>query len=173
MSEQDYGVALMNDCKYGHKVYDNMLDLNLLRSPSSPDPDADKAVHHFTYALLPHCGNLLESKVMAEAEQLNQAPVEFAGVKSDNMVLPCRLESDGISLEVLKKAEKEDCLILRMVENQGRHSSGKLYVESGSAKLVETNLMEWTEDAVYDRCGDGSIELKLTPFEIKTFKLKR
>ncbi len=33
LSESDYGVALLNDCKYGYKVVDNVLDLNLLRSP--------------------------------------------------------------------------------------------------------------------------------------------
>ena len=38
LSQWDYGVALLNDCKYGHKVLENVLDLNLLRSPNYPDP---------------------------------------------------------------------------------------------------------------------------------------
>ena len=36
LSDHDYGVALLNDCKYGYMVHDNLLDLNLLRSPSNP-----------------------------------------------------------------------------------------------------------------------------------------
>ena len=51
LSEHDHGVALMNDCKYGYMVHDNILDLNLLRSPSNPDPDADEGSHTFTYSL--------------------------------------------------------------------------------------------------------------------------
>ncbi|MGC8780019.1 MAG: alpha-mannosidase, partial [Anaerolineae bacterium] len=32
LSQGDYGVALLNDCKYGHKIKGHTLDLNLLRS---------------------------------------------------------------------------------------------------------------------------------------------
>ena len=52
LSDHDYGIALLNDCKYGYMVLDNILDLNLLRSPSNPDPDADLGDHEFTYSLL-------------------------------------------------------------------------------------------------------------------------
>ena len=72
LSQGDYGVALLNDSKYGHKVKGNVLDLNLLRSVPYPGPrlvqDADvtpgephhaytdQADHVFTYALLPARG---------------------------------------------------------------------------------------------------------------------
>ena len=71
LSTHDYGVALMNDCKYGYMVYDNMLDLNLLRSPSNPDPDADIGEHQFIYSLLPHKNNLIRSDVIIESKYLN------------------------------------------------------------------------------------------------------
>ncbi|MHC4874276.1 MAG: alpha-mannosidase, partial [Planctomycetota bacterium] len=54
LSASDYGCALLNDCKYGYKVKKNILDLNLLRSSTDPDPDADQGHHEFTYVLLPH-----------------------------------------------------------------------------------------------------------------------
>ncbi|MBW7461671.1 alpha-mannosidase, partial [Paenibacillus sepulcri] len=57
LSEADYGVALLNDSKYGYSAAGSILDLNLLRSPSYPDPEADRAVHEFTYSLYPHGGN--------------------------------------------------------------------------------------------------------------------
>ena len=53
LSDHDHGVALLNDCKYGYMVHDNILDLNLLRSPSNPDPDADEGSHAFTYSVFP------------------------------------------------------------------------------------------------------------------------
>ena len=55
-SEFGYGVALLNDCKYGHSNDDNVMRITLLRSPDYPDRDADIMTHQFSYALLPHLG---------------------------------------------------------------------------------------------------------------------
>ena len=169
LSASDYGVALLNDCKYGHKVKGHVLDLNLLRSPTEPDPDADLGAHTFTYSLLPHTGDLTESQVVAESAMLNQRPVVLDGYTACDASLPCRLESDGISLEVVKKAEKEDCIVLRLVETRGCTSSGTLVVGNGKTRLVETNLMEWTEEG--ELSCEGGVEITLKPFEIRTFKI--
>ena len=56
LSEGDYGVSLLNDCKYGHDIHDNVMRLTLLRGPTMPDPAADYGEHHFTYSLFPHAG---------------------------------------------------------------------------------------------------------------------
>jgi alpha-mannosidase len=170
LTDHDYGVALLNNCKYGYKVHDNVLDLNLLRAPTYPDPDADQRLHEFTYSLLPHSGDLIHSNVLEHATQLNQGLVAFAGYKTDLKQLPWRVEGDGLSLEVVKKAEKEDCLILRVVETLGRQSKGKLLIDHPGATLIETHLMEW-EDGDEINC-DGSVEIDLKPFEIRTWKLK-
>src|SRR6185437_14062972 len=42
LSEPGYGVALLNDGKYGHHALGNELGLTLLRSPIYPDPLADE-----------------------------------------------------------------------------------------------------------------------------------
>src|SRR5262249_45387459 len=41
LSEHGFGIALLNDSKYGHSCFGNELRLTLLRSPKSPDPEAD------------------------------------------------------------------------------------------------------------------------------------
>ncbi|MBZ0302528.1 MAG: alpha-mannosidase, partial [Anaerolineae bacterium] len=56
LSEGDYGVSLMNDCKYGHDVRGNVMRISLLRAPTNPDPEADQGEHRFAYSLLPHAG---------------------------------------------------------------------------------------------------------------------
>jgi len=170
LSDSDYGVALLNDCKYGHKVLHNVIDLNLLRAPTYPDPDADQGDHSFTYCLLPHSGDLLHSDVIAQAASLNQGIMMFDGYKAKDTTLPCRVDGDGISLEVIKKAEIENCLIIRIVETMGCHSSGKLIINNPKSKLIETNLIEW-EDSNIISC-DKPIDLNLKPFEILTYKLK-
>ena len=169
LSRDDYGVALLNNCKYGHKAHMNILDLALLRSPSNPDPDADKGAHEFTYSLFPHKGNLTNSNVMIEAASLNNSPLIFDGMRNTKTHLPCGVEGKGLSLEVLKRAEKEDCLVLRVVETLGRNSSGKIIVRKPGSRLVETDLMEWTSGR--ETVCKGSTDIHLAPFEIRTYKL--
>jgi len=170
LSGRDYGVALLNDCKYGYKVLHNFIDLNLLRSPTYPDPDADRGRHEFTFSLLPHTGDLIHSDVIPNAAGLNQGLLVFKGYKTESKTLPLRVEGDGLSLEVVKKAEKENNRILRIIETKGRHSQGRLIIHKKQALLVETGLMEWDEQKTHE-CSKP-IELSLKPFEIMTFKLK-
>lgn len=170
LSSADFGAALLNDSKYGHRVVNGILDLNLLRSPNYPDPDADQGEHHFIYSLLPHTGDLAHSEVIAEAARLNQGLMILDGFKTGSAALPVYVTGDGISLEVLKKAEKEDCLILRVVETHGRHSSGQLVVNIRKGILLETDLLEWSDGPQIPT--DKAVELRLHPFEIRTYKLK-
>ena len=72
LSEPGFGVALLNNAKYGHNVRGNVLGLSLLRSPIYPDPLADEGTQSFTYALMPHAGDWHEGGVREEAEDLNQ-----------------------------------------------------------------------------------------------------
>ena len=112
LSEENYGVALLNDCKYGHKVFGTTIDLCLLRSPKFPDWDADQGSHLFTYAFLPHTGNLNRSCVRAEAAKLNRPAFAVPGV-SATACSPVSIEADDVALTVIKKAEKEECLVIR------------------------------------------------------------
>ena len=61
MSEAGYGVALLNDGKYGHSAHGNVLGLSLVRGPLYPDPLADEGHHRFTYSLFPHPGDWTEA----------------------------------------------------------------------------------------------------------------
>ncbi len=171
LSDGQYGVALLNDCKYGHKVLDGVLDLNLLRSPTHPDPEADRGQHEFTYALLPHPGGLVGSTVIAEAAALNQPLAAFPGFRAAPAALPLRAEGAGVSLEVLKKAEKEDLLVARLVETEGRRSAGRLLPTAPGGSLAECDLMEWNDGAW--RAFSAPLEVELGPFEIRTYKLKK
>ena len=170
LSDPDYGVALLNDCKYGYKAHNQVLDLNLLRSPDYPDTEADTGEHEFVYSLLPHTGDLTRSDVMSEAAQLNRPPLLFEGYSKKDTEPFVRVCGRGITVEALKKAEKEDCLILRAVENLGAHSKAKLIFKDQNVRLIETNLMEW-EDGGRLKGKSGEFEISLSPFEIKTYKI--
>ena len=170
LSDAGYGVALLNDCKYGYKVHNKTLDLNLLRSPDYPDTEADLGEHQFTYTLLPHSGSLTQSDVMSEAAQLNRPPLLFNGYTAKNAAPLVQIKSSSITMEALKKAEKEECLILRIVETNGARSQGKLIFRDKNVCLRETNLMEWENDAEI-KAENGEIDIQLKPFEIRTYKI--
>ncbi len=57
LSEGDYGVSILNDCKYGHDILGNVIRISLLRAPTHPDPEADQGQHRFAYSILPHVGS--------------------------------------------------------------------------------------------------------------------
>ncbi len=168
LSDNGYGVALLNDCKYGYKVLENVLDLNLLRSPTEPDPDADYDHHEFTYSLLPHLGNLILSDVQAEAIQLNQPPALLTGYSLGKATVPVRVSGKGVRLEVLKKAEKEECLVIRLVERLGCETTAVVGLTDTTATLVETDLLEWEN---LTDLGHGCVRVAMKPFEIRTFKI--
>ena len=56
LSENNLGMAILNDCKYGWTAQGSTLMLSLLRSPKAPDANCDMGSHTFSYALMPHKG---------------------------------------------------------------------------------------------------------------------
>ena len=139
----------------------------MLRSPKYPDWDADLGIQEFTYSFLPHRGTLTESEVMDEAARLNRPPLALPGFAGE-LCAPVTVEPGDVSFTVLKKAEKEECRVIRLVETAGRFSKARLHTE---AELVETDLLEWNDGAHLKPTG-GSIELEFRPFQIRTFKLR-
>jgi len=169
LSDNDKGIALLNDCKYGYKVYDNVLDLNLLRSPTYPDPDADIGRHEFTYSILPHDRPLTESDVMDQAAQLNSQLLIADGYASNSLLYSVKFRGDGVNLEVVKRAEKDDSLVLRLVEFRGKHSSCSISFDCPQYKINKTDLIEWQDGELLAENEPVALELK--PFEIVTLKL--
>ena len=97
---------------------------------------------------------------------MNQEPILFDGM-AGKVKIPVELMGEGLELSVLKKAEKEDAWIIRIIETHGRMSSGTIKF---NGKIVECDLMEWKELGDYEPIK-GSLKLKLDPFEIKTYKV--
>ncbi|MEN9947098.1 MAG: hypothetical protein RLZZ293_1484 [Pseudomonadota bacterium] len=167
LATADYGVALLNDCKYGHKVFDQTIDLNLLRSATKPDPLADIGEHNFNYAIYPHLGDLAHSDVYIHASQFNHQALILTDCQI-NLQLPFMIkQNNGISLEVVKHAEDAKSLVIRLVEYRGR--TGQIELEFNQAiTIAETNLIEWIDQ---HSVITNQLQLNFTPFEIKTFKL--
>ena len=165
------GFALLNDCKYGYHLSDDTLDLNLLRSPKFPDAEADQGSHLFTYSFLPHIGQLDQTDVIARAAQLNRSVLVIPG-EADIPVPFVITDAENVTVGAVKKAEKSDDLIIRLVETCGRNGMINLKL-SGKAEISECDLLEWSDTEKLTVNDDNSIELLFKPFEIKTLRIKR
>jgi alpha-mannosidase len=175
LSERGYGVALLNDCKYGHALRGSTLDLNLLRSTSSPDPDADLGAHEFTYALLPHAGDLVAGRVIQSAYELN-VPMRMAPALRQSGPAPARasflqVDAPNIIVEAVKQAEDGADLIARLYEATGASTRAKVRVSLGAASAALVDLMEEHPQPLV--LEDGCVELRFAPFEIHTLRLAR
>ena len=67
VSEDDFGVSFLNDCKFGCHVHDGVVGLTMLKSALYPNPDADKERHQFTYSIFPHTGSWKTAGTVDEA----------------------------------------------------------------------------------------------------------
>ncbi|MEM1134753.1 MAG: glycoside hydrolase family 38 C-terminal domain-containing protein [Bacteroidota bacterium] len=172
ISQPNYGVALLNDCKYGHKIKGNTISLNLLRSPKNPDPLADMHIHEFTYALFPHLNDHVKGKVPQEAYQLNIPPQNIP-VKKQQGILPAHftgLKTDryNIIIEAVKLAEYSDGIIVRLYESSGVDCYAHLAVGFNFKEIKLVNLMERDLDEL--ETEGNIVKLFFNPFEIHTIK---
>ncbi|GBE29955.1 mannosylglycerate hydrolase [bacterium BMS3Bbin04] len=168
LSDNDRGAALLNDCKYGYGVHDNVISLNLLRSPSYPDPDADRGEHDFTYSFYPHPKDLIRSDVIETAARLNQPPLVFPGVQATENRMPFQLAGEGLALTTVKRSEDGGEWILRVVETRGCHSNAILSSTNPNDLLFETDLIE----RPIGDANAATISFSMKPFEIRTFAVR-
>ena len=174
LSEGDYGVSLMNDCKYGHDVHDNVLRLSLLRSPVSPDAHADEGKHQFTYSLHPHVGDWREGETVQSAYELNcpliAVPSEPQAGDLPKSASFAGLDKRHVIIDAIKKAEDSDEIIVRLYEAYGQRGDVTLTFGIPPKEVAECNLME-VDDTHLDVNGNA-VSFYIKPYEIRTFKVK-
>lgn len=168
LSETGYGVALLNDCKYGYDIKEDTMRLSLLKSATDPDYSADYGTHEFTYSLYPHKEEWYNARLEEEAFDLNSPVVVLDGASALGNESLIGFDAENVVLDAFKKAENEEAYVLRFHEFTGRR--GRLTLTTGlkfdswcESDLMENPLGEWKQTA---------IEVEVKPYEIKTIMLK-
>ncbi len=166
LSEYGYGVSLLNDCKYGHAIKDNVMQLTLIKSAVSPDAHADRGEHEFTYALLPHAGDWRDAAVAQHAFALNEPLQVLPGEwrEAANGVIRC--DHPFIALDAIKKAEQSEGVIVRLHEFAGGRQHVTLESRLPIREWVECDLLEVPESDKTPQ--QGPLVLTFAPYEIKT-----
>ncbi|MFW6097132.1 MAG: glycosyl hydrolase-related protein [Chloroflexota bacterium] len=178
-------MALLNDCKYGYDVKDNVLRLTLIKSAVRPDALADKGYHRYTYSLLPHAGDWREGGVVREGYELNNGLIGDWGLEIGDWGLENgELETGdlGFSLvgvdvrhvvvSAVKEAEDGDGVIVRVYEcEQRRRRDVTLTFGAPLAGIEACNLLEErVEDRTLQQEGNRAT-FALDPYEIKSFRV--
>jgi len=183
LSEGNYGVSLLNDCKYGHDIQNNVMRLTLLRGTTAPDPMADNGEHSFKYCLYPHQGSWNESTV-AEAYALND-PAIVASFKSQVAGKNLRLDhhkspiSDrqsfietnrpNIIIETIKRAEDSNGIIVRLYESQ--RDRGEFIVKTAFPlqQAWRTNILEENQEKI--PVTGNHLTFQIKPYQVLTLRL--
>jgi alpha-mannosidase len=172
-SERAYGVAVVNDSKYGYSASGDTIFVTLLRSPKEPDPRADMGTHTFDVSIVPHAGDWRAPEIRRAAVALNEpliaVPVSVhPGARRSASWLA--IEPSSVELGAFKRAEDDDRYIVRLVETDGRAVMARLTF--GTPMLAEeVDLLERPVVGGYRACGT-TIDVPLGAFEIETLALR-
>ncbi|KAG1445634.1 hypothetical protein G6F56_009845 [Rhizopus delemar] len=199
LSEANYGVALMTDCKYGYATHEKTQRLSLLRSPKGPDEDADMGKffflsmnlvktnmkigeHKFKYAIYPHIGNFSASNVMQSALEFN-TPISIrdgqgSEIRSGEMISSLfKMDpSREVIIDTVKVAEddkgKGKELVLRLYEAYGGKSTATLTSSLKIKKVQISNVLEDNTENHIEKDNQNGFSITLKPFQIMTLKDK-
>jgi alpha-mannosidase len=172
LSESNYGVALLNDCKYGYDVHDNALRLTLLKSATSPDPDADQGEHVMTYSLLPHQGDWRQG-VVAAGYDLNDPLILRRAPTGRTLASPLSslvsVDAPNVVIETVKQAEDARGIIARLYENERSRGAVALRAGFPLQAAYRCNLLEHDEAEL--TVQDNEARFEITPYQIVTLRL--
>lgn len=170
LSDENYGVSILNNCKYGCDVKNNKIRITLLKTATFPDSMQDIGHHEFTYSIYPHTGDFREGKVTKEAYKLNVPVIVSKGDIDKVMTSWMKVEGDNIVIETIKKAEDCDDIVVRFYECNGESNTVTLDFYDEVKKAEKCNLLEnsFQELAV----KNGKVSFHVKPYEIITIKLQ-
>lgn len=149
--DRRYGVSLLNDCKYGYDSQPSQLRLTLMRSPTWPDPTADRGIHQFTYAVYPHSGSWQLASTVRRSYEFNIPLIVRLGDPIDSRMpkhLPAvgrllDLQVNNLVLMALKPAEDRlKTWILRCYECHGEVAELSFYSDLGLRGNCPVDLLE-------------------------------
>jgi alpha-mannosidase len=169
-SEPAFGVAVLNDGRYGHGVQDGGIRVSLLRAAKYPDPVQDHGRHRVTISVLPHGPGLHE--VLAAAEALNN-PLRLvaAATAADLPEQVVRVEHPGVLVSAVKRADDgSGDLIVRLAEACGARVQVPVRTPGRVTAATTCNLLEEPQRPL--DIADGFVNLTLRPFELVTLRLQ-
>ena len=173
LSEGDYGVSILNDCKYGYDILHSTMRITLLRAPTCPDRKGDLGINRFTYSFYPHNGTWQTGDTVKEALKLN-VPLKAIPVNAQKGDLPQSnsfifCDNEDIIIDTVKAAQDGNGTIIRVYQSRRVRGERVLTINLPFTKVYECDLMEENNKEI--AAQGNRIEFNVTPFEVKTFRI--
>ena len=171
LSEEGYGVSLLNDSNYGISVRGSFMGLSLIKSGTHPDPTADRGLHSIRYALCPHEGGFSTISTLRPAREFNIPLTVLPSEADSSRIQPLlSIESDNIVLESVKEAEDGQGSIVRLYESEKKRTVSTLFFERKPAEIWDCNMLEENSEPL-EMDDEGRVKLKFHGFQVRTLRL--
>jgi alpha-mannosidase len=175
LSNEQFGVTVVNDSKYGADVEDGVVRITALRSPDAPDANADAGEHQFALAIAPHTGDWRSGGAVQNGYAFN-LPLFARVIQQQNGALPpahsfVNVEPARVIVSALKKAEDGDAWILRVYESTGKPATATISLPFAAKTVSEVNLIEWGEKPL--ALSGQKLVVNLGAWEVKTLKISQ
>ncbi len=167
----DYGLAVINDAKYGYSVLHNDLRVSITRGavyaqhrPARLESNGeyiwqDQGIQTFRIWLAPHIGTWQVSGIVRLAEEFTApVPVLYQGIHGGSKPQSgsfLSVDARNVVVTALKKAEDGEDLILRCYETHGRATTTTLHL--GFANREWTGHFRPLEIKSLRIAGNGAI----------------
>ncbi len=177
ISDDEYGVSLLSNTKYGFDVKGNTMRITLMRTSYEPDPVSDAGEHTFIYSIYPHNGDWKKAETVRKGYELNHPLMSLIIKSKGKGNLPqsksfISLAPSNVVLTCLKKAEDSDDLILRVYESKGEKAEVDIEFGFAVKEVAEVNLIEGTVKNSTNSFKNSKLFFSIDPYEIKTFSLR-
>lgn len=175
LGDGNRGFSLINESKYGYDAVGNALRISLLRSPTWPDPDADRGHHEFAYSLYAHAGDWKQALTVRHGYEFNYK-LRASQTESHTGSIPAAhsfvgIDADNVVLTAMKKTEDGNGLLLRFYEWAGKAGDAQIRVPPGATSATLTNLMEQPEGSGIPIKGQDRIVVPVHPYEIVSVRV--
>ncbi len=166
ISEPNYGIVLMNDCKYGISQKGSQLHLSLHKGGVHPDIKGDKGGHHVVYSFMPHNCAFGAEAVIHPSYMLNVPHLVSDG--DFRVKTPVTIDKPNIIVECVKPCEDEEyAYIVRFYEAEGTRTNCEIRLHDSVKSYVYTNMLE---EPIGEMKGGNVFTKQMRPFEIVTVK---
>ncbi len=175
LSEGNYGVSLMNDCKYGHSFMESTIVLSLIKSGIQPNPVSDRETHYFTYSLLPHEGDFRVGRTVEESYNLNQEVIVKDNTADKGKFSLVSVDSPNVVIETVKVAEDGEGKVVRLYESENSYTHVTLKWNGEFSSVEACNLQERTlsvDEAAQPVVDEEGIHFTMKPYEIYSLRIK-
>ncbi len=173
LSEEGYGVSILNDCKYGYSILGNEMTITLLKCGTYPNPNADQGNHSFVYSVLPHSDSLVKCGTIQESYLLNRPMTALRSQGNGILISEYSLvqaDCGNIIIETIKESEENNNIVLRLYDACNMKTRPKIKF---GFPIKSISLCDMMENPIKRLNYTDSLSLDVGNFEIITLLIER